>query len=112
MKFLAAILRVALHEIVVALEPRFFLNMRPTKASMGSQLGNMLTIVAKTWVLYHVPRFNVVLPFFRSPFTINYSLFTIGLAVTPFLSCRASSEKSPTSFAIERRRDFSPSASK
>ena len=54
----------ALHEIVVALEPRFFLNMRPTKASMGSQLGNMLTIVAKTWVLYPVPRFNNVgLPF-------------------------------------------------
>ena len=69
-------IEVALHEIVVALEPRFFLNMRPTKASMGSQLGNMLTIVAKTWVLYHAPRFNVVLPattkstFLRSPIIV------------------------------------------
>ena len=35
----------ALHTIVVALETRFFLNMRPAKAYRGAQLGNMLNLV-------------------------------------------------------------------
>ena len=32
-------IEVALHEIVVALEPRFFLNMRPAKASIECSIG-------------------------------------------------------------------------
>ncbi|MCB0210285.1 MAG: hypothetical protein KDJ52_13190, partial [Anaerolineae bacterium] len=35
----------------LALEPRFFFNRRPARLIFGAQLGNMLTIVAKTRVL-------------------------------------------------------------
>ena len=53
---------VARHKIVVTLEPRFFLNMRPAKASIGCSIGQHAYNCGKNLGSLLSPRFNVALP--------------------------------------------------